>query len=191
LKESPQVTYRIARLILAAAVSLSSAAFAQGKAGNLYSKLPPPCAANALSLGLDAEDGNFDAASHSGILVVVRNIGPTACQIPRLPSIAFLDAAGKTLDISAELAPVRGMHPGPVMLPLAIAPNAEATSTLTWISGQVFDHGVCLSPFQITVTVGGATLHAPFSGVICGQSATTIGVTPTWFQLDPVWKPGS
>ncbi len=174
------MTPRTAAFLLAAA--LPAASFAQA------SRLPP-CAANALSLGLDAEDGNFDSTSHSGILVVLRNIGPNACQIPRSPAIAFIDSLGKDLAISANLAPVRGMHPGPVMLPLALAPGAEATSTLRWVTGQVYDHGACLSPFQITVTVGGATLHAPFNAVVCGPSPSAIGVTPTWFQLDPVWKP--
>ena len=177
------------QIVSAAGMLLSCAAFAQGGGGSYLSKLPPPCTDTALSVGLDDEGGNFNGMSHGGTLLVLRNIGPTACQIPKLPSISFQSAAGKDLDISAQIAPVRGMHPGPVMLPLALAPNAEATSTLRWVSGQVYDHGACISPFQITVTVGGANLRAPFNANLCGPSLKEIAVTPTWFQLDPVWRP--
>ncbi len=179
----------IARTLTATLILISPAALAQKSAGSYYSKLPPPCADGDLSLGLDDEGGAFNGMSHGGTLIVLRNIGPKACSIPRLPVITFQSALSKDLDISTQMASVRGMHPGPVMLPLALAPNAEATSTMRWVSGQVYEHGVCISPFQITINVGSATLHASFNANICGESATKIAATPTWFQLDPIWKP--
>ena len=131
----------------------------------------PACKTNQLSLAFDGEDGAFNGMSQSGTLFVLRNIGPSACSVPGLPKLTFKDAAGKPLPITRK-APV-GMHPGPVILPVGIAPEAEVTAKLHWVSGAVYDHNTCLSPRFAAVTIGGETIQTAFAAHICGPGAVT------------------
>ncbi|MHB1303922.1 MAG: DUF4232 domain-containing protein [Acidiphilium sp.] len=148
----------------------------------------PACKAGQLSLGLDAEDGAFDGMSQSGTLLVFRNLGPTPCRTPALPKLVFLDAARRPLPI--ERKPPVGMHPGPVVPPVAIAPGAEATATLHWVSGDVYAGHHCMKPTSIRATLGTMTLAAPFTGQMCGPAAA-ISYTQTWLRTDPTLAPSS
>ena len=79
----------------------------------------PACTANQLSLSFDGEGGAFNGMSQSGTLLVLRNVGPTACSVAGLPKLTFKNAAGKPLAITRKV-PI-GMHPGPVILPIGVA----------------------------------------------------------------------
>ncbi|MDQ2832338.1 MAG: DUF4232 domain-containing protein [Acidobacteriota bacterium] len=147
----------------------------------------PSCSASQLSLSTDSENGSFDGMSHSGTLLVLRNVGSTPCSVAGFPALTFLDSANKPLPISRETP--RGMHPGPVVLPVTVVPGAELTASLRWISGDVVTHGSCFAASSLSVNVGAqkqeklATRLGEGSGVpICGRSG---GVTYTMTRLVP------
>lgn len=146
-----------------------------------------PCTANQLSLALDGENGSFTGMSHDGTLLVLRNLGENACSVPAFPALIFRDAAGAQLTITREIPGARGMHPGPVVLPAIIAPEAEVTAMLRWVAGDVYDHGVCLKPATLSVNIGGKELIAGIGGQLCGRSAKAITYTSTRLHPDPVY----
>ena len=142
-----------------------------------------------LSIGLDHEGGAFNGMSQSGVLLVVRNVGPAACKAPGLPALTFQDAEGHSLDIQRK-APV-GMHPGPVVLPVGLAAGAEATAALHWVSGDVFDAHHCLTPATVAVAAGGAPSTLAWSGQLCGPAATVITYDQPVLRTDPVLSTGT
>ena len=141
-----------------------------------------PCSANQLSIGLDSEDGTLAGMSHNGTLLVVRNLGPNACETPQIPVVDFRDAAGRPLPIVRT--PTVGMHPGPFLRPVAVAPHAELTSTLSWVAGDVYAHGHCYSPATLGVGIGTTTLRVPIAGNICGP-LETVHFNQTRLTPDP------
>ena len=151
------------------------------------SPIIPPCKAAQLSLGFDTENGAFDGMSHSGALLVVRNLGPGACRLAGLPQLRFKDATGQPLSIDRQ-APV-GMHPGPVVLPVVLAVGAEATAPLRWVSGEVYSPSRCYTPTTAALTLEladprAAVLTAPFQGRICGPARGSRFEQPP-LRLDP------
>ncbi|MEO6804446.1 MAG: DUF4232 domain-containing protein [Granulicella sp.] len=148
-----------------------------------------PCTANQLSLALDGENGNFTGMSHDGTLLVLRNLSPDACTIPAFPMLIFRDAGGAQLPITREILGMRGMHPGPVVLPAIIAPDAEVTATLRWVAGDVYNHGVCVKPATLSINIDGTEQTTKFGGQLCGKFAAAITFTSTRLQPDPVYKP--
>ena len=146
-----------------------------------------PCTAGQLSPALDEENGNFDGMSHSGTLLVLRNLGPEACSMPARPTIGFEDVQHHPVAVTLE-EPV-GMHPGPVLLPVAVPAGAELTSEMRWVSGDVYDGGQCVSPAFLTVAMGTETLRVDFSGrQICGP-AGKVSYSMTPLRRDPVYMP--
>src|SRR5665213_3595878 len=127
-----------------------------------------PCTGDQLSLAVDGENGNFDGMSHSGTLLVLRNLGTAACTVAGFPQLLFTDAANTTLPIARAVP--RGMHPGPVILPATILPQAELTSRLTWVSGEVYTPSQCFSPTALTVVIGDQKLTTPLTAHICGPA---------------------
>ncbi|WP_263384842.1 DUF4232 domain-containing protein [Granulicella arctica] len=147
----------------------------------------PACASNQISLATDSEGGNFDGMSHGGTLLILRNIGPDACSVPGFPVLIFRDAAKATVAITRQVPP--GMHPGPVILPAIIAPNAEVTASLRWVSGDVFDHGTCLTPATLSINIGGTELTTAFDYHLCGPTPAKITYESTRLVPDPVYTP--
>lgn len=131
-----------------------------------------PCTANQLSLAVDSEGGAFNGMSHSGTLLVLRNLGTTACTVAGFPELLFTDSANAALPIVRAIprGMLRGMHPGPVVLPVTILPEAELTSRASWVSGEVYDHSQCLTPAALTVVIGGQRLTTPLTARICGPA---------------------
>lgn len=142
--------------------------FALALAATPPTPIIPPCKTEQLSLGFDGENGAFDGMSHSGALLVVRNLGPQACRLPGLPQLGFRDAAGHALPIARQ-AP-RGMHPGPVILPISLPVGAEATTPLRWVSGEVYSPSRCYSPTSASLAIGAASLTTSFQSRICGPA---------------------
>lgn len=143
------------------------------------------CTIAQLSLTFDDEGGNFQGMSQSGTLLVLRNIGPQTCTVPGRPSLAFEDAAQQKLPISLETPP--GMHPGPVILPVAIPSGAEATAELHWVSGEVFDNGRCFTPASAALSFGTDVLRAPFTGRFCAPSGQDAKYRFAYLKRDPVY----
>ena len=147
-------------------------AFAGSTATIAKTAEPPSCKAQ-LWIGLDGEDGAFNGMSHSGVLLVVRNLGPNSCRTPGLPVLEMQDASGRPLAF-ARRAPL-GMHPGPVVIPVSIAPGAQATSALHWVSGPVYPRNACATPARIAVTTGPYTATLPWpGGQVCGPAGKPI-----------------
>jgi membrane-bound inhibitor of C-type lysozyme len=138
----------------------------------------PACEPTHLALALDGGDGRFNGMSHSGTSLVLSNSGTVACAVPARPKLGFTDPGGKVLDITAgepaaQAADVR---------PLTLAPDATITSDLRWISGDVFDHGHCVSPTRLTLTLGSETLSTAFDGHLCGEAGKPISYTLASFK---------
>lgn len=122
--------------------------------------------------------------------------------MPARPEIGFVETAkpgaagqggsvsgarmgGAPLPIRLEIPSTRFMHPGPVMVPVVIAPGAEVTSKLRWVSGEVFDSNLCFNPTAITVTIGGETQRASLVTHICGDKGKGVTFQATPLAPDP------
>lgn len=148
-----------------------------------------PCTATDLSPATDAENGAFNGMSHSGTLVVLRNLSPTACSIPAIPRLTLLDAQGKLLPSTPELPGARFLHPGPVVLPIPVAPGAEVTATMRWVSGPVYTDNLCLDPTTLDIAIGTQHLQTPLTAHLCGERAKGVSYELSRFATDPVYKP--
>ena len=144
----------------------------------------PACTADQLSIALDGEGGAFDGMSHSGALLVVRNVGPAACRVEGLPALSFRDASGAVLDVGRR--PPIGMHPGPVILPVGLAPGAEATSALRWVSGDAWGGGRCRRVASARLAIGGQSLAVAFAATICSPAGRPAQVEQPVLRVDPV-----
>ncbi len=142
----------------------------------------PACAAGQLTLSFDDEDGGFDGMSHAGTLLVVRNIGASACRVPALPRLVFTGPEGTVLPIAFR-APA-GLHPGPAVPPIGIAPGAAVTAALLWVSQDVYEPGRCFSPARVAVALGAASLAQPFSGRVCGPRDAAATYQQQWLKPD-------
>jgi hypothetical protein len=168
-------------------IAILALALAATPPAPLPSPILPPCKAEQLSLGFDAEGGAFDGMSHSGALLVVRNLGPAACRLAGLPTLGFKDKAGQPLPIARQ--PPVGMHPGPVVLPVALAVGAEATAPLRWTSGEVYSPSRCYTPATATLALdpadpGSAVVSGPVQARICGPARGARFDQPP-LRLDP------
>ena len=152
------------------------------------SETVPMCEVSQLSFATDAENGNFDGMSHSGTLLVLRNLGPNACKLEAFPPIIFSDIHGPKIALTAPGG--KFMHPGPVMLPAIVAAGAEATSSLRWVSGAVYDPGVCFQVTSVAAQVNHAEVKTALTASICGVNASSVSVERSRFALDPVYKRG-
>jgi hypothetical protein len=129
---------------------------------------PPACRADELTVRTDAGDGEFSGMSHAGTRLVVRNTGRAPCLLPGLPTVVFLDARGAEQPSVRQAPP--GMHPGPAVLPVRLAPGAEAMTTLRWVSGEVYDRSRCFTAARVRVRFGASTvIEGPMQAHVCTQ----------------------
>ncbi len=149
----------------------------------------PMCKASDLSLGTDDENGSFNGMSHAGTLLVLRNLSPTACRVPQRPEITFLDKDNKPLPVKLEITGARFMHPGPVLVPVVVAADAEVTSKLRWVSGEVYENSTCVSPAAISVTLADGKQQAALAGQLCGDKTKGIPFEASPLAADPQHKP--
>ena len=148
-----------------------------------------PCDAGELSPATDGENGSFNGMSHSGTLVILRNIGTTACSVPAIPQLTLLASNNKPLAATPELPGTRFLHPGPVVLPVPVAPGAEVTATVRWVAGPVYSDNLCLDVQTLDITIAGRHLHTPLGAHLCGERAKGVTFELTRFATDPVYKP--
>ncbi|QBR01905.1 DUF4232 domain-containing protein [Paraburkholderia pallida] len=128
-----------------------------------------PCTPGQLELSLDDGGGAFTGMSHGGTWVVLRNLGASACRVPARPDVTFLDAHDEAL--RASLQPIRGMNPGPVLLPVEIPAQARVRASLRWVTGEVFDDTQCIDAAFVRIGIGEGSLTTPFHGHLCGSRA--------------------
>lgn len=129
----------------------------------------PACAAAALALSFEGANGASDGPGHGGALMVVRNVGARPCRVPALPPIAFAGPDGAPLPV--RFRPPPGMHPGPAVPPVEIAPGADVTAELRWAPGEASPGGRCYGTATVRVSFGAAVLGAPFARRFCGPAA--------------------
>ena len=167
------------------------------------------CTPDQLSLGTDDEHGNFDGMSHSGTLLVLRNLGSDACRMPYTPQIALYGKSG-VLKVKFTLTAVAGTFKAQSVI---VAAGAELTSSLRWVSGDVYDPGMCVNATSLHVMVpsedvsakmkrlerAGAPYHVVVEGkalstvidkTLCGEKGKTIEAEMTRLATDPVYRPG-
>ncbi|CAM3427356.1 DUF4232 domain-containing protein [Bordetella sputigena] len=147
----------------------------------------PACDPGQLSFAIDREDGQFDGMSHSGALLVLRNLGTTVCTVPARPELGFLDAGRQPLGVSRQQPP--GMHPGPVIPPVAVPPGAELTGEARWVSSDAFDANNCVATAFITLAIGPRTFVAPLRTQLCGPAGKQPSYSVTLLRRDPVYTP--
>lgn len=138
----------------------------------------PVCQQDQLSLGFDSENGAFNGMSHSGTLLVVRNLGPRPCQMPAFPQLMLLDTQGRKLPIVTQS---QGKAEPPGM-----AVGAEATAGLRWVSSPVFTNSKCLRTAHLELIWYGGTLKKTLNVLICGPDAGPTIITQQPLVTDPV-----
>ena len=147
----------------------------------------PACTADQLLISTDLENGNFNGMSHGGTLIILRNNGTQVCRILPLAQASLLDTDGKPLGPFSTTPPhAFGMHPGPVVLPVALAVNAELTATLFWVDGPVFSDNLCLKPAVLLLQLGELTLKTPLTGQLCGERSKGVTAELSRFTPDQV-----
>lgn len=147
----------------------------------------PACAAESLLVSTDGEGGNFSGMSHAGTLIIVRNNGTEVCRILPLAQASLLDKAGKALGPFSTTAPhAIGMHPGPVVLPIALAVNAELTASLYWVDGPVFTDTLCLEPTTLVLKFGSITVQTSLAGKLCGERLKGVFAELSRFAPDAI-----
>ncbi|MGV3346700.1 DUF4232 domain-containing protein [Enterobacteriaceae bacterium LUAb1] len=123
------------------------------------------CQASQLKVFLDDGNGEFDGMSHSGVHLNLRNISRQTCTLSALPDLTFADQQYRSLQAERRSQP--GMHPGPVLLPISLAPGQRVQASLRWVSSNVYDNGKCLTPSFIQVNNSG---WLPFNRMMCTEA---------------------
>ncbi|ARP86397.1 hypothetical protein CAL13_09445 [Bordetella genomosp. 9] len=160
---------------------------AQAQTGTSAAPDLPLCDPASVSFAADTEDGWFVGMSQSGTLLVLRNLGPVLCAIPARPQVGFLDAKGQPLAVEPESP--KGMHPGPVIPPVAVPVNAELTSEMRWVSADAYGDNNCVTAAYITLELRGYRYQAPFSTQLCGPKGRKPVFAVTLLRRDPPYQP--
>jgi hypothetical protein len=138
----------------------------------------PSCRADRLRVTLDARDGEFNGMSHSGTELSIRNTGQD-CMLVALPTVQLRDARNHI--VSAVRRAPRGMHPGPVMVPVRLAAGHRAAAEIRWVAGPVFPHSRSVRAARISVKVGAGMLTAPLTATLYGAVGQ-----PVTFEQTPL-----
>ena len=168
-------------MVLAAVCLVSLRGYGQTKP--VSAPAVPMCTPDQLSLATDDENGNFDGMSHSGTLLVLRNLGSAACRMPAVPPVTLYS---KTARLNVKFSPATPGAHGSVI----VAAGAELTSGLRWVSNDVYDNGVCFTATSLHVNVAGKDLSTEISHQVCGEKGKTIGAEMYPLAPDPVYRPG-
>ncbi len=126
----------------------------------------PHCRSDRLRLTLDGRNGEFNGMSHSGTELSIRNIGPD-CILDALPNVQLLD--GRNRPLPAVRQSPRGMHPGPVILPIRLAAGHRAVTAIRWVAGPVFDQNQSVRATKLRIQVGTGTLMSRMTATLYGE----------------------
>ncbi len=148
---------------------------------------PRACLAAQLSVGLDDMGGWFNGMSHSGTLLVLRNLGPQACSVPAQPVLEFQDGQRQPIRLRMRHEDDGSARAGNETV--AIPAEAEVTSRLRWVSGDAYGDGNCVAPAYIGFTAGTHTLWQAFGRRLCGPGGEPPGYTATPLRRDPAYVP--
>ncbi|MGC6031455.1 DUF4232 domain-containing protein [Enterobacter kobei] len=120
-----------------------------------------PCESSDITVHTGDHGGQYDGMSQSCTALVLRNTGSRACILPPQPILTFSDAEHHPMAV--ERRPVRGMNPGPVIVPA----DRELLILLRWVSSDAFDGGNCIRPATVSLSLPGGTLTLPFGHQMC------------------------
>lgn len=126
-----------------------------------------PCTARDVSLKPSNSD-DFDGMSHGGTYLTLTNKSRSACSVPGLPQLTFLDVNGP-VKADANLPGARFMHPGPVVLPLLLQPKQSVTTSARWVSGPVYQDNLCYKLTGVTLALRQGSAMTPLAGQMCGE----------------------
>jgi hypothetical protein len=146
-----------------------------------------PCKPYQLSFNTDNENGAFNGMSQSGTLLVLRNLSPSACTVPGRPVVIFQNSSHHALP--ATLQTPRGMHPGPVILPVVIPAGAEVTSRIRWVSNDAYGANNSNAPAFLSIQISGHALTRKFQGRLFGPAGKHPQYTESLFRRDPSYQP--
>lgn len=125
----------------------------------------PPCRSADIRLHSDDRNGLFEGMSQGGTSLVLHNAGKVSCMLSPLPELSFSDAEHHP--VMAERRAVRGISPGPVLLPVTVAASAEVRIVLRWVASDAFDGGNCIQPAFVSLALVGGALTVPFGHQMC------------------------
>ncbi len=140
----------------------------------------PAC--RAAWLVLTAQDTGAGDARRQGMELRLRNAGPASCLVSPLPDVAVLDAQGRRLDVARTVPGTRFMHPGPVVPPLTLAPNAAVRASLHWDRVPRHVSDACHPLSSVGVSTAQGTVSAAVSGVLCGPGSGPADLAVTRFE---------
>jgi hypothetical protein len=138
-----------------------------------------PCTSNQIAMRIDG-NGDPNRMSHAGVRLTVRNTASQPCALPRRPEIEFEDRQLNRLQTAMHSNP--GMHPGPVVPPLAATPGQSYVSNLQWTSGDVHDKGRCITPTFLALRLAGDMSRVLFPGQLCGPENSPPRYSATFFE---------
>ncbi|MEZ2347719.1 DUF4232 domain-containing protein [Terriglobus sp. RCC_193] len=167
-------------IALMAPFLIASCAATPQRSSPAQGKITSACTPQQIQLTFDTADGEFNGMSHSGSYLVLTNTGTQACTTPRRPQITWFDTNGTV--IHAEPDTPKGMHPGPVLTPVTLAPGTSARSALRWVSGEVYDHNTCANVARGTVKLDHGEVSAPLQSRMCGDTTVGLRFEEPWLQ---------
>lgn len=131
------------------------------------------CKVSQLSARFDNKQGEFDGMSQRGTFLVLRNAGEHSCQISMLPVLVFegKDRYGHPLTVQRRMP--RGMHPGPALMSVDVAPGASVAIKLHWVAGDVYDGHNCVTTKMAVLSLPGNGLKVPLEEPMCAQKGST------------------
>ena len=138
-----------------------------------------PCVKGQLSVRLDDRGGYYNGMSQSGTDLVLQNTGKTSCMLPALLKLTFSDRHHHILTVQRKIA--SGMYPGPVLLPVRIAAGEGTRIPLRWVSGEVFEHGHCVSPAYLSLIMPDGEHRLSFDHMMCAAAGQ-----PGYYAQSPV-----
>lgn len=148
--------------------SASSASSVPAQTAGAEATNATPCTAREVTLKPGTGNGDFNGMSHSGTYLVLSNHSRTACSIPGLPQLTFLDANGP-VQTEGDLSGAKFMHPGPQVLPIVLQPKQSITTGARWVSGPVFQDNLCYKLTGVILALRDSAAHMPLSGQMCGE----------------------
>ncbi|EKS6645675.1 DUF4232 domain-containing protein [Enterobacter hormaechei] len=126
------------------------------------------CQAANLKMSIDHRDGQYDGMSHRGVVLDIRNTGTTACKLDARPDLIFSGTLSDGTTATAKAKSSPGMHPGPVLPPVILAPQQTQHSLIRWVSGDMFDDGHnCITTGRALLSVGDHTLSTAAEFYMC------------------------
>jgi len=153
----------IAALVAISLTATTSNANAQPMARDL-----PACTAAQLTLA--SKPAEFEGMMHAEMSVRATNTSASACRLGPRGDLSFLDSEHAPLRIELAQQFIRGMHPGPVVLPVRMDPGTVAALRLRFAvgNGGPNEAAQCATPRFVRLRLDASYITAPIVARMCG-----------------------